>query len=294
MFEIRADIPYQSIAFDHGIVVSVKRIDLVHPHIAGNKFYKLKYNLQAAREQGKTLLISFGGAYSNHIHALAHAAHEYGFQALGIIRGQELAEQALNPTLQDAADLGMRFEFISRSNYRQKHTPEFLQAVLARHPNAYIIPEGGCNDLAIQGCAEILSDADKRDFEVICCAVGTGGTLAGLINASAAQQRLIGYAALKTDHLSVEIMHMTHKRQWQVFSEEVFGGYGRFNAELLDFIANTQACAGLPLDPVYTGKAFYRLSQHIAEGLFAPNSRILFIHTGGLQGHRPVNLDHAS
>ena len=294
MFEIRADIHYQPIAFDHGIVVSVKRIDLVHPHIAGNKFYKLKYNLQAAREQGKTLLISFGGAYSNHIHALAHAAHEYGFQALGIIRGQELAEQALNPTLQDAADLGMRFEFISRSDYRQKHTPEFLQAVRSRHPNAYIIPEGGCNDLAIQGCAEILSDADKRDFEVICCAVGTGGTLAGLINASAAQQRLIGYAALKTDHLSAEIMHMTHKRQWQVFSEEVFGGYGRFNAELLDFIANTQARAGLPLDPIYTGKAFYRLSQHIAEGMFAPNSRILFIHTGGLQGHRPVNLDHAS
>ena len=293
MFEIRADIPYQHIAFDHGIVVSVKRIDLVHPHIAGNKFYKLKYNLQAAREQGKTLLISFGGAYSNHIHALAHAAHEYGFQALGIIRGQELAEKALNPTLQDAADLGMRFEFISRSDYRQKHTPEFLQAVLSRHPNAYIISEGGCNDLAIQGCAEILSDTDKRDFEVICCTVGTGGTLAGLINASATQQRLIGYAALKTDHLSAEIMHMTHKRQWQVFSEEVFGGYGRFNAELLDFIANTQARNDLPLDPIYTGKAFYRLSQHIAEGLFAPNSRILFIHTGGLQGHRPVNLEYA-
>ena len=293
MFESSAEIPYQHIAFDHGIVVSVKRIDLVHPHIAGNKFYKLKYNLQAARAQGKTLLISFGGAYSNHIHALAHAAHEYGFQAIGIIRGQELAEQALNPTLQDAADLGMRFEFISRSDYRQKHSPEFLQAVLNRHPNAYIIPEGGCNDLAIQGCAEILSDADKRDFEVICCAVGTGGTLAGLINASAAQQRLIGYAALKTDHLSAAIMHMTHKRQWQVFSEEVFGGYGRFNAELLDFIANTQACNDLPLDPIYTGKAFYRLSQHIAEGMFAPNSRILFIHTGGLQGHRPVNLEHA-
>ena len=289
MFEIRADIPYQHIAFDHGIVVSVKRIDLVHPHIAGNKFYKLKYNLQAAREQGKTLLISFGGAYSNHIHALAHAAHEYGFQAIGIIRGQELVKQALNPTLQDAANLGMRFEFISRSDYRQKHTPEFLQAVLSRHPNAYIIPEGGCNDLAIQGCTEILSDADKSDFEVICCAVGTGGTLAGLINASAAQQRLIGYAALKTDHLNAEIMHMTHKRQWQVFSEEVFGGYGRFNAELLDFIANTQARNDLPLDPIYTGKAFYRLSQHIAEGLFAPNSRILFIHTGGLQGHRPVS-----
>ena len=289
MFEIRADIPYQHIAFDHGIVVSVKRIDLVHPHIAGNKFYKLKYNLQAAREQGKTLLISFGGAYSNHIHALAHAAHEYGFQAIGIIRGQELVKQALNPTLQDAANLGMRFEFISRSDYRQKHTPEFLQAVLSRHPNAYIIPEGGCNDLAIQGCTEILSDADKSDFEVICCAVGTGGTLAGLINASAAQQRLIGYAALKTDHLNAEIMHMTHKRQWQVFSEEVFGGYGRFNAELLDVIANTQTREGLPLDPVYTGKAFYRLSQHIAEGLFASNSRILFIHTGGLQGHRPVS-----
>ena len=128
MFAISADIPYQHIAFEHGIVVSVKRIDLVHPHIAGNKFYKLKYNLQAAREQGKTLLISFGGAYSNHIHALAHAAHEYGFQALGIIRGQELAEQPLNPTLQDAAALGMQLQFISRADYRQKHTPEFLQA----------------------------------------------------------------------------------------------------------------------------------------------------------------------
>ena len=289
MFAISADIPYQHIAFEHGIVVSVKRIDLVHPHIAGNKFYKLKYNLQAAREQGKTLLISFGGAYSNHIHALAHAAHEYGFQALGIIRGQELAEQPLNPTLQDAAALGMQLQFISRADYRQKHTPEFLQAALSQYPHAYVIPEGGSNALAIQGCEEILSAADKHNFDVICCAVGTGGTIAGIINASSGAQHIIGHAALKTDYLSAEVAQHTKRRNWHITSEDVFGGYGHFNAELLDFIAATEATHGLPLDPVYTGKAYYRLCQRIQAGDFAPHSRILFIHTGGLQGHRPAN-----
>ena len=286
MFELARAIPYQSIAFDRDITVTVKRVDLVHPHISGNKFYKLKYNLLAARAQGKNHLISFGGAYSNHIHALAHAAHEYGFSASAYIRGQELAAQPLNPTLQDAADLGMRLHFISRADYRQKHTPEFLQAALKQYLDAYILPEGGSNALAIQGCEEILSAADTQDFEVIVCAVGTGGTIAGLINASAATQRIIGYAALNSDYLSAEVALHTRKRNWHIKPETVFGGYGHFNSELLAFIDATQAKHQLPLDPVYTGKAFYRLCTQIAHGDFAPNSRILFIHTGGLQGHR--------
>ena len=286
MFELAGAIPYQTIAFDHDITITVKRVDLVHPHISGNKFYKLKYNLLAARAQGKNHLISFGGAYSNHIHALAHAAHEYGFSASAYIRGQELAERPLNPTLQDAADLGMTLHFISRADYRQKHTPEFLQAALARYPDAYIIPEGGSNALAIQGCEEILSAADTQDFEIIVCAVGTGGTIAGLINASAPTQRIIGYAALNSDYLSAEVAKHTDKCNWHIEPENVFGGYGHFNNELLAFIDTIQTKHQLPLDPVYTGKAFYRLCAQIAAGDFAPHSRILFIHSGGLQGHR--------
>lgn len=278
---------YQTLPLDvAGVEVVVKRIDLVHPTISGNKFYKLKYNLIAAREQGKTQLISFGGAYSNHIHALAHAAQAYGFRALGIIRGDELAQAPLNPTLQDAVAAGMELAFISRHDYRLKHTPEFLQHWLQRYPDAYILPEGGTNALAVRGCEDILAEEDCRNFDVVCCAVGTGGTLAGIINASGDAQQVWGFAALNSTHLSEEVAKWTQKRNWQVFADDVFGGYGRFNAELLDFIVQQHHAYQLPLEPIYTGKAWFRLQQSVHTGRIARGSRVLFVHTGGLQGYR--------
>lgn len=290
MFDTTPTISYQTIAFERGISVSIKRLDLVHPRIAGNKFFKLKYNFLAAQAQGKSHILSFGGAYSNHIHALAHAAHEYGFGSTGIIRGEELATQPLNPSLQEAAAMGMHLQFVSRPDYRRKHTADFLQALQQQFPHAYIVPEGGSNALAVQGCAEILSLSDQQQFDTVCVAVGTGGTIAGIANASADTQNILGFAALKGDFLSADIRQWTGKNNWQVLEDSVFGGYGRYNAELLDFVADMQQQHGLPLEPIYTGKAFYRLLQHIHNGSIATNSRILFVHTGGLQGWRGQDL----
>ena len=282
-------IPYQTIRLPQGITITVKRIDQVHPTISGNKWFKLKYNLLEAKRLGYTQLLSFGGAYSNHIHALAHAANEYGFTSIGIIRGAELADKPLNPTLTTAQGLGMQFEFIPRSDYRLKHTPEFLAQLQARYPNAYIIPEGGSNTLAVQGCEEILSEQDRKDFDTIVCAVGTGGTFAGLINASHPKQNLLGFSALKGDFLIEDIRRWTDndKQNWTLYSEEVFGGYGKFDDKLLMFIKDIQRQYDLPLEPIYTGKAMYRLLELIEQGEFVPNSRILFIHTGGLQAFSP-------
>lgn len=277
------NIPYQKINFSDDIQIDVKRIDLAHPTISGNKFYKLKYNLLEAKQQGFDILVSFGGAYSNHIFALAHAAHAYGFKSIGMIRGEELKHQPLNPTLQNAQDLGMQLEFLSRSQYREKHTPEFLAQLQAQYPNSYIIPEGGTNSLALKGCEEILSDDDKQHHDIICCAVGTGGTISGIINASHDHQTVLGFSALKGDFLSKEIQQWTTKNNWQIIEEDYFGGYGKFNGDLLNFIKDIKQQSNIPFDPIYTGKMLYRLKQLIDNKQFKSGTRILLIHTGGLQ-----------
>lgn len=282
-------IPYQTISLANSITITVKRIDQVHPTISGNKWFKLKLNLLEAKRLGCSQLLSFGGAYSNHIHALAHAAHEYGFTSIGIIRGAELADRPLNPTLTTAQALGMQLKFISRNDYRRKHTAEFLVTLQAQYPDAYIIPEGGSNALAVKGCEEILSEQDRRDFDTIVCAVGTGGTFSGLINASSPKQKLLGFSALKGDFLIDDIKRWTDKdkQNWTLYSEDVFGGYGKFDDKLLAFIKGIQQQYHIPLEPIYTGKAMYRLLDLINQGDFAPNSQILFIHTGGLQAFLP-------
>ncbi|CAM4067340.1 1-aminocyclopropane-1-carboxylate deaminase/D-cysteine desulfhydrase [Psychrobacter arenosus] len=280
---------YQTMLLPHGITITVKRIDQVHPTISGNKWFKLKYNLLEAQRLGYSQLLSFGGAYSNHIHALAHAANEYGFTSIGIIRGAELADKPLNSTLATAQGLGMQFEFITRSDYRLKHTPEYLAELQARYPYAYIIPEGGSNTLAVKGCEEILSEADRQDFDTVVCAVGTGGTFSGLINASHAKQKLLGFSALKGDFLTADVKEWADstKQNWTLYSEEVFGGYGKFDDKLLTFIKIIQQQYDLPLEPIYTGKAMYRLLDLIEQGEVLPHSKILFIHTGGLQAFSP-------
>ena len=276
-------IPYQSLHLSDDLQIDVKRIDLAHPTISGNKFYKLKYNLIEAKQQGFPALISFGGAYSNHIFALAHAAHAYSFKSIGIIRGEELKNQPLNQTLQTAQDLGIQLEFVSRSQYRQKHTAGFLADLQHKYPDAYIIPEGGSNVLAVKGCEEILSDDDRKNYDVICCAVGTGGTISGIINASATHQKVIGFSALKGDFLVKEVAQWTTKNNWQMIEEDCFGGYGKFNDELLNFIEKIKHDSNIPFEPIYTGKMVYRINQMVQENYFPAHTRILLIHTGGLQ-----------
>lgn len=173
--------------------VTVKRLDQIHPSISGNKFYKLKYNFAAAQQQGLNKVLTFGGAYSNHIAATAYAAKLCGFNSVGIIRGEELQYKTLNATLNTAQQFGMQLRFVPRAQYRQKDQADFLAELHQQFPEHYIIPEGGSNSLAIQGCAEILSADDLYNYDVICCAVGTGGTISGLIQASSAQQMILGF-----------------------------------------------------------------------------------------------------
>ena len=284
MFEqIAQSIPYQHISVG-GINISIKRLDLVHPHISGNKFFKLKYNLLAAQQQGYKKLLTFGGAYSNHIAATAYAAQLFGFKSLGIIRGEELASKALNATLSTAQQFGMQLQFVTREAYRQKQSPAYLAQLQQDYPDYYVIPEGGTNPLAIQGCTEILSDEDRQNFDLICCAVGTGGTIAGLIEASHPLQYVLGFSALKGDFLSRELQQLTEKRNWQITDRYCCGGYAKTNTELLQFIRAFEQQYDIPLEQIYTGKMLLGLTDLIQQGTFPIDHRILVIHSGGLQG----------
>lgn len=267
-----------------GVPLTIKRLDQIHPQISGNKFFKLKYNFQEAQQQGFNSVLTFGGAYSNHIAATAFAAHHFGFNSVGVIRGEELQDRPLNHTLKTAQALGMQLHFISRTAYRNKDQPEFLSQLDEQFPSQYIIPEGGTNQLAIQGCKEILSAQDQHNFDVICCAVGTGGTITGLIVASHPDQTVIGFSALKGDFLTEEVCQKTQKSNWYITDEFCCGGYAKTTTALLEFMTWFEQTYQIPLEQVYTAKMFYGVFQWIKQGTFKVNQRILLIHTGGLQG----------
>ncbi|OTG77307.1 1-aminocyclopropane-1-carboxylate deaminase [Acinetobacter sp. ANC 5054] len=287
MFEtIVQSIPEQVIHYEN-VTLCIKRLDLVHPQISGNKFFKLKYNLLSAQQQGFKRVLTFGGAYSNHIAATAYAAHLFGFESIGIIRGEELQHRALNPTLATAQHFGMQLQFISRERYREKNHPYFLHQLTLDYPDHYIIPEGGTNALAIKGCTEILTEDDRENFDLICCAVGTGGTITGLIESSAVHQTLLGFSALKGDFLHQEVKLQTPKQNWQITDSFCFGGYAKSTPELLQFIKNFERKYGIPLEQVYTGKMLFGIFKMIEQGHIQPQQRILVIHTGGLQGKKP-------
>ena len=278
------------IKFANNINVFIKREDLLHPHISGNKFRKLKYNLMAARKAGYQTLLTFGGAYSNHIAAVAAAGDEFGFNTIGIIRGEELADKIndnaiYNPTLSLAQQHGMHFKFISRADYRDKTKPEFIEQLKQEFSEFYLIPEGGSNTLAVQGCSEILTEHDKQQFDYICCAVGTGGTIAGVIECSSNRQTVLGFPALKGDFLRAEIEQWTSKTNWKLINNYHFGGYAKTTPELLNFIADFKQETNIEVEPIYTGKMLFGLFDLIDKGYFAASSQILAIHTGGLQGN---------
>ena len=289
MFEtIAQNIPDQQINF-HDITLTIRRLDLVHPQISGNKFFKLKYNFLEAKRQGYQHILSFGGAYSNHIAATAFAAQQFGFQSVGVIRGEELADRPLNPTLATAQQFGMKLHFVSRDEYRRKQRPEYL-AELARHfPEHYVIPEGGTNALAIQGCQEILKDSDAQ-FDVICCAVGTGGTISGLIEASHAHQQILGFSALKGSFLKDEVAQLTKKTNWNILDDYCCGGYAKTSAALVQFIRDFEAEFSILLEQVYTAKMLMGIFDLIEKNYFPARSKLLVIHSGGLQGRNiPFN-----
>jgi 1-aminocyclopropane-1-carboxylate deaminase len=278
-------------AFSNNIELYIKREDLLHPIISGNKYRKLKYNIMEAKKSGHYTLLTFGGAFSNHILAVAGAGKEFGFSTIGVIRGDELENKIIdNPTLSKAKEFGMQFYFVDRTVYRDKEDPFFLQRLREIYGAFYLIPEGGTNFFAIKGCEEILTDYDKDFFTHITTAVGTGGTFSGLINSSRASQNLIGFSSLKGSFLSEVIRNFVSKNNWKLDCEYHFGGYGKVSDELISFLNLFYKQTSIPLDPVYTGKMVFGVIDKINKGYFPENSKILMIHTGGLQGIKGMNL----
>jgi 1-aminocyclopropane-1-carboxylate deaminase len=276
--------------FDNGISLYIKREDLIHPFISGNKFRKLKYNLFQAKKEGYTTLLTFGGAFSNHIAAVAFAGKEYGFKTIGVIRGEELSSKINeNPTLFFAQLNGMHFYFDSRENYRNKDSDKYKSNLKVLFENFYLIPEGGTNELAVQGCQEILTEEDNA-FDYICCSVGTGGTISGLINASSKHQKVIGFPALKGGFLNDDIRKFTQNKNWELIEDYTFGGYAKTTNKLIDFMNSFYESTKIPLDPVYTGKMMFGIDDLIKKNYFPKGSKILAIHTGGLQGIRGMNV----
>ncbi|MBC7523893.1 MAG: 1-aminocyclopropane-1-carboxylate deaminase/D-cysteine desulfhydrase [Flavobacterium sp.] len=272
------------------IELFIKREDLIHPFVSGNKFRKLKYNLIQANLENQSTILTFGGAFSNHIAAVAYAGFQNNFKTIGVIRGQELALKTQeNPTLKFANQCGMQLEFISREDYTNKDSISFINSLHQKFGQFFLIPEGGTNELAVKGCEEIITDNEKK-FEFICCCVGTGGTISGIINSSFNHQKILGFPALKGDFLQKDIRKFASKINWDLISNYHFGGYGKVTSELIEFINKFYIDTKIPLDPIYTGKMVFGVVDLIKRKYFPENSKILIIHSGGIQGVEGMNL----
>ncbi|MDG1285867.1 MAG: pyridoxal-phosphate dependent enzyme [Flavobacteriaceae bacterium] len=270
--------------------VSLKPDYLIHSTVSGNKYRKLKYNLQKAQSENYKGILTFGGAFSNHIAATAAAGQALNIPTVGVIRGEELASKIeLNSTLKYAKSCGMHLEYVSRSDYKQKNDAAYLKLLLENFKNFYVIPEGGTNALAIKGCQEILSQEDLS-FDIICCAVGTGGTIAGLINSSLPTQKIIGFPALKGGFLNEDICKFATQSNWELWEAYHFGGYAKVDSKLITFMNDFKTTYKIPLDPVYTAKMMYGIFDAIQTGKIPKNAKVLAIHTGGLQGIEGMNL----
>lgn len=277
----------------------VKRDDLLRPagdnRFCGNKVRKLKYNLKEARKQGFAQLLTFGGAYSNHIAAVARAGKIYGFSTIGVIRGEP--HDPLNPTLAGAVADGMRLHYLDRTSFRQKNDPEVQRQLLELFGKSYVLPEGGTNELALKGCAELASEIALQLGAwpaYIAVACGTGGTMAGLIRGCAGQSRVLGVSALKGNWMPAEIKKLLGKdpslNNWEVFSQYHFGGYAKFPPALKDFLLTFEQEQGIALDPVYTAKLFFGILDQIRSAYFPGGSKIVVVHSGGLQGRSDDEL----
>lgn len=287
MFDLNASINQRLINWPN---IVIKREDKIHPDVSGNKYRKLYHNLEFAKAQGYRTLLTFGGAYSNHIAATSAAGKLYGFNTIGVIRGDELLNTTiLNPTLTYAKENGMVLHFVSRSVYQEKMAEHHLESLRARFGDFYLIPEGGTNRLAVKGCQSILTKADD-EFEIVACCVGTGGTISGLITTANSHQTVLGFPALKGTFLADEINRWLIEMQahqishWHLVHDYHFGGYGKTNDELIKFINHFYQLEGIKLDPIYTGKMVFGIVDMLNKNKISKDTQILLIHTGGLQG----------
>jgi 1-aminocyclopropane-1-carboxylate deaminase/D-cysteine desulfhydrase-like pyridoxal-dependent ACC family enzyme len=272
-----------------GISLSIARADLIHPLASGNKIYKLMPNLDFAKSNNYSELLSFGGAFSNHIHALALMAEKNGLKSIGIIRGEEAYRD--NPTLQDAQNAGMHLEFISRQNYKRRNDDDYLQALQQRYPEALIIPEGGSSQYAIGGCAQLAKEINEiQQSDILGVACGTGATVAGLVCGSSKNQKVIGYAVLCDESLQKRVEAYIHAENHCSKNLKIetadFGGYAKLDKLLLDFILDWLEQTEILLDPIYTSKMCMKLMQQTESGEFKAGTSITMVHSGGLQGWR--------
>ena len=299
-----------------GVRVYVKRDDLIHPSVQGNKWRKLKYNLLKIKELNISTLLTFGGAFSNHIHATAAAGQLFGINTIGIIRGERTIP--LSNTLIFAENHGMKLHFVSREEYKNKTA--LTDALIDKFGDVYVLPEGGTNDLAVVGSKEIVIEINEQifpqpDFLTVAC--GTGGTVAGMIEVVGEKQTIIGFAVLKGNFLHKDVSNILNLKgdttifenkndeylkksdisshnhsnwsNWSINTDYHFGGYAKSSPELIEFINRFKAQHGIPLDPIYTGKMFFGLFDLIKKGYFPRGSTIVAVHTGGLQGIEGYN-----
>ncbi len=274
----------------HGFSVHIKREDMLHPLASGNKWRKLKYNIEAFKQSGAKALLTFGGAYSNHLAAVAAWCAQENISCIGIVRGDELAHKPLNPTLEKCQQNGMQLVFVSRAEYAQKEQGKTVHELQRTHV-LYLLPEGGTNALAVKGCTEILTPEDAN-FDAVCCAVGTGGTLAGLAN-SAADQHIIGFQLVKDATIPARIRTFATRENWSLVQHAAYKGYAQADAQLVAFATYVLQQTGILLDPIYTAPMLFQLVQMIRDNTWTFGTKILLIHTGGTQAIEGFNSKYA-
>ncbi len=273
----------------HQISVAIKRDDLIHPVISGNKWRKLKCNISAIDKATHQGILSFGGSYSNHIHALAYACYQHKLPCIGIIRGE--VEYAKNFTLASAQQWGMQLHFVDRKTYRRRNDNDYLAELRQQFANYFIVPEGGSNTLALEGVGDVINELNQQaEFDTLITPVGSGGTLAGLVQADNNQHQLLGIAVLKqqgylTDSVNALLGEQASKfSNWQILNQFHRGGYAKFSAVDVQRLLTFKQQVNIPFEPVYSGKMILALLDLIESGYFPAGHRIMLLHTGGLQG----------
>jgi len=282
-------IPIIEIKTHFDVRIFIKREDLIHPEISGNKFWKLFFNVNQYLESKpeNPLLISFGGAFSNHIASVSAFGKEFGIPTIGIIRGNELENNWQdNPTLSEASNNGMQFFFLSREDYQNKE--KLIIEFSEEYPNSLIIPEGGSNEMAVKGVQYMLGN-DTKDFDYLCTAVGTGGTIAGISKFAEEHQKVVGIKVIKDDSLENLVKQWSGRDNFELIDADE-NRYGKISDENIRFINWFHQEYQIPLDPIYNGKMMQKIFDLVEKGFFPKGSKILGFHTGGLQGIKGANL----
>ncbi|AZF06139.1 1-aminocyclopropane-1-carboxylate deaminase/D-cysteine desulfhydrase [Pseudomonas sp. R5-89-07] len=292
-FDWLPNAPLEPVQLDwlHGVELAVLRLDRIDPLISGNKWFKLSGHLAQAQQAGASGIISLGGAYSNHLHALAAAGKRFGFATVGLLRGHPQD----TPTVLDLKAFGMHLHWLGYGGYRERHAPGFWLPWREQYPQLYPVPEGGGGLTGAIGCGVLLEQARAQlvnlgwaDYDAWWLAAGTGTTLAGLALAEAGAHAVYGAMAVPDDHGVAQNVNAIVQHGYHLLDASR-GGFAKVDPLLLEFMTSTQQACGIPLEPLYTAKALLALKQQIEAGRFAVGTRLIFIHTGGLQGRRGFN-----